>query len=52
MIEKIHALKDLAMELKEISGGIPSIDQNVERILSSIRLIELGIVDIKEILTE
>ncbi|MBN2060825.1 MAG: hypothetical protein JW882_10470 [Deltaproteobacteria bacterium] len=50
MTEKVLALKGLAAELKEISGGIPSIDRNVERILSSLRLLELQIVDIKEML--
>ena len=52
IIEKILALKNIAMELKEISGGVPSIDRNVERILSSIRLLELDITDVSEILNE
>ena len=52
IIEKILALKSIAMELKEISGGVPSIDRNVERILSSIRLLELDITDVSEILNE
>lgn len=52
IIEKILVLKKIAMELKEISGGVPSIDRNVERILSSIRLLELDIIDVNEILGE
>ena len=52
IIEKILALKNIAMELKRISGGVPSIERNVERILSSIRLLELDINDVSEILDE
>ena len=50
--EKILALKDLAKKLKESSGGIQSIDRNVDRILSSIRLLELEIVEVEDILNE
>ena len=52
IVEKIRALKNITMELKKISGGIPSIDRNVERILSSVRLLELDVTDVSEILNE
>ena len=50
--EKILALKAITMDLKKISGGVPSIDRNAERILSSIRLLELDVTDVSEILNE
>ena len=46
MAEKILALKQMAMELKEMSGGIQAIDRNVDRILASIRMLEINVVEV------
>ena len=43
MADKIQALKQTAIELKTISGGIPTVDRNVDRILASIRMLEINI---------
>jgi hypothetical protein len=46
MTDKIQVLKRNAMELKEMSGGIQAVDRNVDRILASVRMLELNIADI------
>jgi hypothetical protein len=46
MAEKIQLLKETANELKHISGGIQSVDRNVDRILASIRMLEINISDV------
>jgi hypothetical protein len=50
MTEKIRALRQNAQELKEISGGIQAVDRNVDRILTSIKMLEAGISDVADIL--
>jgi hypothetical protein len=39
-------LKDAATELKRISGGIPAVDRNVDRILASIKMLEINVSDL------
>ena len=46
MAEKIQALKQTAAELQQISGGIVAVEHNVERMLASIRVLELDICDV------
>ena len=46
MAEKIQLLKKTATELKRISGGIPAVDKNVDRILASIKMLEINISDV------
>jgi hypothetical protein len=50
MADKIRALKRQAMELKEMSGGIQAVDRNVDRILASVRMLEINISDIAEVI--
>jgi hypothetical protein len=45
MAEKIRSLRKTAEELKEISGGIPAVDCNVNRILASVKVLEIDIND-------
>ncbi len=47
--EKIELLKQTATELKRISGGIPTVDRNVDRILASIKMLEINISDLRGI---
>ena len=49
MAEKIQILKQPATELKRISGGIQAVDRNVDRILASIKMLEINISDILDI---
>jgi hypothetical protein len=49
MAEKIRVLKQTAAELKRISGGIQAVDRNVDRILASIKMLEINISDLADI---
>jgi hypothetical protein len=46
MAEKIQAIKEAATELKNISGGIQAVERNVDRILASVKMLEMNISDI------
>jgi hypothetical protein len=50
MTEKIQAIKEAATELKNISGGIQAVERNVDRILASVKMLEINISDILGIL--
>ena len=49
MAEKIRLLKKTATELKGISGGIQAVDRNVDRILASVKMLEINISDLADI---
>jgi hypothetical protein len=49
MVSKINALRKNAEELKNISGGIPTVVKNVDRILADVRILEGQIVDAAEL---
>jgi hypothetical protein len=46
MAEKIQEIKEAATELKNISGGIQAVERNVDRILASVKMLEMNISDI------
>jgi hypothetical protein len=48
MDEKIQAIKRAALELKELSGGIQAVDRNADRILASVKMLEIGVSDVVE----
>jgi hypothetical protein len=50
MTEKIRAIKEAATELKHISGGVQAVDRNVDRILASVKMLEINISDIADII--
>ncbi len=50
MAAKIEALKQAALELKRISGGIQAVDRNVDRILASVKMLEINISDVANII--
>jgi len=52
MVEKIETLRRTATELKQISGGIQAIDRNADRILASVKMMEINISDVADIITE
>ena len=49
MVTKIKALRKNAESLKDISGGIPAVDKNADRILANVRMLEIDISDAAEI---
>ena len=46
MADRIQALKQIANELKTMSGGIQAVDRNVDRILASIKMLEINVNDV------
>jgi hypothetical protein len=49
MVTIIRALRKNAEELKEISGGIPTVVRNAERILADVKMLEININDVAEL---
>jgi hypothetical protein len=49
MAEKIRVLRETAVELKRVSGGIQAVDRNVDRILASVKMLEINISDLADI---
>ena len=50
MDEKIQAIKKAALELKEMAGGIQAVDRNADRILVSIKMLEINVSDALDIM--
>ncbi|OGP96517.1 MAG: hypothetical protein A2157_19650 [Deltaproteobacteria bacterium RBG_16_47_11] len=46
---RIKKIKKAAQELKEISGGIQAVDRNTDRILASVKMLEINISDLLEL---
>jgi hypothetical protein len=46
---RIKAIRKVAQELKGLSGEIPAIDRNAERILASVKMLEINISDLVEL---
>ena len=49
MAEKIRAIRQSATELQHISGGIQAVQRNVDRILASVKMLEINVSDIVDI---
>ena len=43
---KIRSIKKAAQELKERNGGIPAVERNAERILASLKMLEINVSDL------
>jgi len=48
---RIKTIKKAAQELKELSGRIPAVDRNTERILASVKMLEINISDVLDVIT-
>ncbi len=48
---KIKAIKKATQELKQLSGGIQAVDRNAERILASVKMLEINISDLIDLRT-
>jgi len=46
---QIKTIKKATLELKQLSGGIQAIDRNAERILASVKMLEINISDVKDL---
>jgi prefoldin subunit 5 len=47
---RIKTIKKATQELKQLSSGIQAIDRNAERILASVKMLELNIGDVKDLI--
>ena len=47
---RIQAIKKAAQELKRLSGRIPAVDRNAVRILASVKMLEINVSDVKDLL--
>ena len=50
MVTKIKALRRNAEALKEVSGGIPAVDKNADRILACVKMLEIDVSDALELI--
>jgi len=48
---RIKIIRKVAQELKELSVGIPAVDRNTERILASVKMLEINISDVLDVIT-
>jgi prefoldin subunit 5 len=46
---RIKTIKKTTQELKQLSSGIQAIDRNAERILASVKMLEINISDVKDL---
>ncbi len=51
MAKQVDTLKKTTLKLKEMGGGIPAVEKNSERLLASIKMLELNINDLVEVYT-
>ena len=49
LAKQIASIKQAATKLKERSGGIPAAECNLDRILASIKMLEINISDIADL---
>lgn len=47
---RIQVIKKAAQELKELSGKFPAVDRNAARILASVKMLEINVSDVKDLL--
>ena len=47
---RIRTIKKAAKDLKERHGGIPAVERNAERILASLKMLEINISDLSTLL--
>jgi hypothetical protein len=50
MAQKISSIKKEVNELKAMSGGIQAVNKNINRILASIKMLEINISDLLDVL--
>ncbi len=46
---RIKAVRKAAQELKKFSGGIQAVDRNADRLLASVKMLEINISDLLEL---
>ncbi len=46
---RIRAIRKAAQELKKLSGGISAVNRNADRILASVKMLEINVSDLLEL---
>ena len=46
---RIKVIKKATQELKQLSSGIQAIDRNAERILASVKMLEINVSDVRDL---
>lgn len=46
---RIKTIKKAAQELKNFSGGIQAVDRNADRILAWVKMLEINISDVRDL---
>ena len=52
MVKKVRSIKKSAVELRNLSGGIEAVGCNVDRILASIKMLEINISDVADLVVK
>lgn len=50
IVQKIERIKAETIKLKKLSGGIQAIDRNADRILASVKMLEINTSDVIDII--
>ncbi len=50
MDKRIQAIKEAALELQDLSGGLQAVYRNADRILASVKMLEINVTDVLDIL--
>ncbi len=48
--KRIQTIKEAALELQELSGGVQAVYRNADRILASVKMLEINVTDVLDIL--
>ena len=49
MVSRVQTLRAAATELKSLSQGIQAVDRNVDRILASVKMLEINLTDVADL---
>jgi hypothetical protein len=52
MVRSIRSIKKSAVELRNLSGGIEAVDRNADRILTSIKVLEINISNMADLVVK
>ncbi len=48
--DRIQTIKEAALELQDLSGGIQAVYRNADRILASVKMLEINVSDVLDVM--
>ena len=48
--ERVQTIKTAALELQELSNGVQAVYRNADRILASVKMLEINVTDVLDLL--